>query len=244
MLSVRDAHGQSVTLPGLPRQVLDSATAVVWSFDGTSLYLAEPVGSGANVWSAPLQAEASLVERLDDFDGFVGATPEGILVFQRGVALVELTPSGSRTILPLASLDRPEVVSPDGRYVLMQDLTVSLATVQDGQMTTLEMPRGYQVCPTRGWPGPDSTEIVVYACGREDPTDTILIWYSRDGAVRYRSKVIEPPSDELCFDYSVDPVVVAPGVVSVIVTDRSGFSVGDAVGTGTWLIDLNGAGRR
>lgn len=243
VLTVRDVHGETIPLPGLPQYVLDSAMAAAWSFDGTALYLAYATTGGAEVWLAPLGGQAGQLGRFDKFGGFVGATPKGVLLYQRGIALVEVTALGTRTVTPLASLDYPWAVSPDGRYVLWLDLIVSLTTVEDAKTTTLRMPGGYALCPPRGWPGPSSSEIVVYACG-QDPSDTVLLWYSEEGPGRYGLRIVEPPSDGLCFDYSVDPVVVGPGVVSVVVTDRSAFLVGDAVDTGTWLIDLNGAGRR
>ncbi len=241
VLTVRDVHGEPVHLAGVPQDLPPISAA--WSFDGTALYLAYAAPGGAEAWLAPLGGQAGQVGRFDKFGGFVGATPKGVLLYQRGIALVEVTALGTRTVTPLASMDYPWVVSPDGRYVLWLDLVVSLTTVEDAKTTTLRMPGGYALCPPRGWPGPSSSEIVVYACG-QDPSDTVLLWYSEEGPGRYGLRVARPPEDGLCFDYSVDPVVVGPGVVSVVLTDRSAFLVGDAVDTATWLIDLNGAGRR
>ncbi len=241
-LTVRGLDGEPVALRGLPKDVLDSARASAWSFDGSALYLAEQIGRGAQIWLAPLAGQATPLARLDQFDEFVGSTPQGVLVYQSGMALTEVTAQGTRTVSQLASLD-PWVVSPDARYVLMLDRVVTLTSVEGGQTTTLRMPRGYELCAPHGWPGPSSSEIVAYASGR-DPSDTVLLWYSEEAPGRYTLRVVEPPSGELCFDYSVDPVVVGPDMVSVVLTDRSAFVVGSAVDTGTWLIHLEGVGGR
>jgi len=241
VLTVRDVHGEPIHLAGIPQDL--RPTAAAWSFDGTALYLALATTGGTEVWLAPLGGQAEQIGRFDKFEGFVGATPKGVLVYQRGIALDEVTALGTRTVLPLAPLDYPWAVSPDGRYVLWLDLVVSLTSLEDAKTTALEMPSGYELCPPRGWPGPSSSEIVVYGCG-QDTSDTVLLWYSEQGPGRFKLRVVEPPADDMCFDYSVDPVVVGPGLVSVVLTDRSGFLVGDAVDTGTWLVHLNGPGRR
>jgi len=242
-LAFRDVDGNPVELAGLPGHVLESACRVAWSADATAVYLANPTGLGAEIWYAPLQGQAQMLAVVDQFDGFVGTTPSGVLVHRCGIALDEVTPTGTRTVLRLTFGDLPWAVAPDGRYVLMLDQTVTLVDLGSGKALSLQMPEGYELCPPRGWPGPTSSEIAVYACGA-DPSDTILLLYTETVSGKFNlTQIITPPSEDLCFDYNVNPAVIAPGVLSVVLTGRSEFLKGSAEGIGTWLVTLHGEGR-
>jgi len=243
-LEVRGLHGEFLELPGVPPDVLDSISGLAWSSDSTAVYLAHATGNGVEIWLAPLEGQARMLEVVPHFDGFAGTTPTGVLVYQYGLALDEITPTGMRTVLNLAAEDVPWAVSPNARYVLWLDRIVSLTSLDTGKLLSLEMPDGYELCPPFGWPGPTSSQIAVYACGR-DPSDTLLLLYTETSPEHFElTAMTAPPSKDVCFDYNVDPVVVWPGVVSVVVTDRSAFCIGSAVNTGTWLVHFNGAGGR
>jgi len=243
-VKVRGLHGETITLPGLPSSILDSICGIAWSSDSTAVYLAHPTGHGTEIWLAPIEGRASLLQVVPQFDGFSGTTPAGVLVYQYGTALREVTPTGTRTLLNLAPEDVPWAISPDARYVLWLDRTVSLSSLESGKVLTLDMPKGYELCPPFGWPGPTSSEIAVYACGR-DPSDTLLLLYTETSPEHFDLTTMTlPPTKDACFDYTVDPVVVGPGVVSVVVTDRAAFCIGNAVNSETWLVYLNGTGGR
>ena len=125
-------------------------------------------------------------------------------------------------------------MSPDGRFILWHSdgLTLSCVGSPENDVTAL-LPEGYRLVPPETWPG-NADHLAVYAQGR-DCGDSLLLIYEFGAGKLALAASLEPPSPDLAFDTTIEPVLIGEGAVSVVVVDRVMSSKGLTAEPSTWI---------
>lgn len=129
LLEVVDLGGKASRLQGIPRAVIEGLCGCAWAPDESGLYLAADTSMGIEIWFSPLsEPPRSIVTLPKPFDGFIGTTPNGVLVHRLGEGLYEGDPYilqsraesrlGGRPLCDLARRPLPALGRQQGvRYV-------------------------------------------------------------------------------------------------------------------------------